>query len=183
MERVNCEAVLPQVMKQIKHGAFLTALSGDDMNTMTIGWASLGFIWGKRILTVAVRPVRYTFGIIERAADFTVSGPLDGMDKELAFCGTNSGKNGDKLEKCGLEVFPSPQGAHADHPGPGHPLRMPDCLQISNGPRKPRRGLQEPLPAKRLPYALLRRDRRVLFHRRRKGRGVRIYFLLPPSSS
>ena len=107
MERVNCEAVLPQVMKQIKHGAFLTALSGDDMNTMTIGWASLGFIWGKRILTVAVRPVRYTFGIIERAADFTMSVPLDGMDKELAFCGTNSGKNGDKLKKCGLEVLPA----------------------------------------------------------------------------
>jgi flavin reductase (DIM6/NTAB) family NADH-FMN oxidoreductase RutF len=106
MERINCETVLPQVMKQIKHGAFLTVVAGDDMNVMTIGWASLGFIWGKKIMTIAVRPVRHTFGIIERAPDFTVSVPLDGMDKELAFCGTNSGKAMDKVKKCGLEIFP-----------------------------------------------------------------------------
>jgi flavin reductase (DIM6/NTAB) family NADH-FMN oxidoreductase RutF len=107
MERVNYEAVLPLVMKQIKQGAFLTALAGDDLNVMTIGWASLGFIWGKSIMTIAVRPTRHTFGIIERATDFTVSVPLSGMDKELEFCGTNSGRAGNKFKKSGLEIFPS----------------------------------------------------------------------------
>jgi len=63
MERVNYETVLPLVMKQIKQGAFLTALAGDNLNVMTIGWASLGFIWGKSIMTIAVRPTRHTFGI------------------------------------------------------------------------------------------------------------------------
>lgn len=107
MERVNYETVLPQMMKQIKQGAFLTVLAGDDLNVMTIGWASLGFIWGKSIMTITVRPTRHTFGIIERALDFTVSVPLSGMEKELEYCGTHSGRDGDKFKKGGLEIFPS----------------------------------------------------------------------------
>jgi flavin reductase (DIM6/NTAB) family NADH-FMN oxidoreductase RutF len=88
-------------------GAFLTALADDKVNTMTIGWASIGFIWGRPIMTVAVRKSRHTHSIIEKAADFTVSIPTIDMAKELEFCGTRSGRECDKLAGCNLEKFPS----------------------------------------------------------------------------
>ena len=33
------------VSKIIKKGAFLTVKAADALNTMTIGWATVGFIW------------------------------------------------------------------------------------------------------------------------------------------
>lgn len=111
MELVDYMAVAPDVMAQIRTrgGAFLTAQAGDDINTMTIGWAVLGFIWGKPVMSVLVRRTRHTFGIIERAGDFTVSVPAaaEDMRKELEYCGTKSGKSGNKYAGCGLDLVPS----------------------------------------------------------------------------
>ena len=114
MQKIECMSVAHEVMSQIRSGggAFLTVLAGDDVNTMTIGWALLGFIWGKPMLAVAVRKTRHTFGIIERSKDFTVSVPLSGMTRQLEFCGTKSGRAHKKAEECGLELFPS-VGVHS----------------------------------------------------------------------
>ena len=69
---------------------------------MTIGWATVGVIWSKPILMVAVRDSRHTFGIIEKAADFTVTVPTGEMVKELAFCGAKSGREHDKFKECNM---------------------------------------------------------------------------------
>lgn len=106
MQHVDYLAVAEKAMRQITEGAFLTVQAGDTLNVMTIGWASIGFMWGRPIMTILVRKTRYTFGIIERASEFTVSVPLVDMKKELEFCGTQSGRKTDKLKKCGLEIFP-----------------------------------------------------------------------------
>ncbi len=37
-------AIAESAMKQIKKGAFLTVLSIAGLNTMTIGWATIGFV-------------------------------------------------------------------------------------------------------------------------------------------
>ena len=58
---------------------------------------------------VAVRDSRYTFGIIEKASDFTVSIPAGDMHEEIMFCGTKSGRNVDKFRKCKLEITDSRQ--------------------------------------------------------------------------
>lgn len=56
---------------------------------------------------VAVRDSRHTFGIIEKADDFTVSVPSVDMKKELIFCGTKSGRDVDKFKACNLTVSKS----------------------------------------------------------------------------
>ena len=108
MQKTDCMAVAQAAMAQIRSGggAFLTSLAGDDVNTMTIGWALFGFIWGRPMLTVAVRNTRHTFGIMERAKDFTVSVPLEGMASQLEFCGTTSGRKHNKAKESNLEMLP-----------------------------------------------------------------------------
>jgi flavin reductase (DIM6/NTAB) family NADH-FMN oxidoreductase RutF len=100
-------AVAEKAMTQIKKGAFLTVKADNKLNTMTIGWATIGFVWSKPIFMVAVRNSRYTFGIIEKAADFTVSVPKTDMKDAIAFCGTQSGRNRDKFKECGMKPAPA----------------------------------------------------------------------------
>ena len=106
MEHVDYLAKAEDAMKQIKRGAFLTVQSHDTVNMMTIGWASIGFLWGRPVLTVMVRKSRYTYELIEKSNEFTVSVPQVDMTKALEICGTKSGRDLDKLQACSLELFP-----------------------------------------------------------------------------
>jgi flavin reductase (DIM6/NTAB) family NADH-FMN oxidoreductase RutF len=105
MKDLNYMAIAEDAIKRIKQGAFLTVKAGDRLNVMTIGWAAFGVCWQRPIMMVAVRSSRHTFGIIEAAADFTVTVPTGGMEKELALCGSKSGSAMDKFKAAGLETI------------------------------------------------------------------------------
>jgi flavin reductase (DIM6/NTAB) family NADH-FMN oxidoreductase RutF len=96
-----------RAMPRIQEGAFLTVRAGDALNTMTIGWASIGPIWRLPVMVVAVRPSRHTYALMERAADFTVSLPSGDMRRQVAFCGTRSGREVDKFAALDLGVAPA----------------------------------------------------------------------------
>lgn len=104
MKQINHIDKAGEIMALIKKGAFLTVRVGETLNTMTIGWATMGFVWSKPIFMVAVRLSRYTFGIIEKAGDFTVTVPTTDMQDAVMFCGTKSGRDYDKFRECGLET-------------------------------------------------------------------------------
>lgn len=106
MKKVDVIPVMEQTMKQIEKGAFLTVKAGDRLNTMTIGWGTMGICWRKPIFMVAVRNSRHTFSIIEEAQDFTVSLPNVRMQDELFYCGTKSGRDVDKFTECDLKTAP-----------------------------------------------------------------------------
>jgi len=92
-----------EFLNQLPKGAFLTVKQGDRLNTMTIGWGSIGFIWQKPILTVMVRNSRHTHNLIENAQDFSVSVPsLGTLKKPLAIAGTQSGRDIDKFKECSI---------------------------------------------------------------------------------
>jgi flavin reductase (DIM6/NTAB) family NADH-FMN oxidoreductase RutF len=107
MHNLDALTIAPKAMGQIKKGAFLTVQAGDNLNVMTIGWASIGIIWGRPMMTILVRKSRHTFRIIEKSSEFTVTVPLVDKSRELEFCGTQSGSHHDKVKECGLELFPS----------------------------------------------------------------------------
>ena len=95
-----------QAMEQLSNGAFLTTNHNGKTNTMTIGWGQIGFAWGKPIFTVMVRSSRYTYELIEKSSEFTVSIPLIPMKQALGICGSKSGRDIDKFAAAGLTVLP-----------------------------------------------------------------------------
>ncbi len=82
--------------------ALVTAGSKENFNTMTVSWGGAGTLWGKPVVTVYVKPVRYTHGFLEENGFFTVSFYPESCRKALLLLGSESGRDGDKVAKAGL---------------------------------------------------------------------------------
>jgi flavin reductase (DIM6/NTAB) family NADH-FMN oxidoreductase RutF len=96
-----------ELLEQLPKGAFLTVKHQDKLNTMTIGWGTVGFNWGKPVLTILVRYSRHTYQLLKKAQEFTVSIPIKkDLKQQLAFCGTKSGRDVDKFKACNLTAEP-----------------------------------------------------------------------------
>jgi len=71
-------------------------------NLMTIGWGSLGSIWGEPVWTVLVRPNRHTFRCIEHSGCFSVNVPTEAMGLACVAAGSGNGDQRDKFAAAGL---------------------------------------------------------------------------------
>lgn len=92
-----------EALDGLTKGAFLNVTHEGKDNTMTIGWGSIGFIWRKPIIMVMVRYSRHTYQMLQATEEFTVSIPFgDHFKKQLAFCGSHTGKDINKLEASNL---------------------------------------------------------------------------------
>ena len=85
-----------------KDWALLTAGTEERYNSMTIGWGSLGTVWNKDVLTVYVRPDRYTWEFLRDNEYFTVSFFPEQFRSALSYLGSHSGRDGDKVAAAGL---------------------------------------------------------------------------------
>jgi flavin reductase (DIM6/NTAB) family NADH-FMN oxidoreductase RutF len=85
----------------------LTAGTGHQFNSMTIGWGSIGVMWHTPVIMVGVRPTRYTFQFIEKSESFTVCGFEPQYKEVLRFMGTKSGRDVDKVKESGLTPYAS----------------------------------------------------------------------------
>lgn len=108
LRNLNLSDVLHETLTKLDGNGILL-LAGDPPNPMTIGWGTIGPIWGRQVFTVLVRPTRYTFGLMENTKDFTVCVLPDGFRKQLAVCGTRSGRDIDKLSACNFVTLPCVQ--------------------------------------------------------------------------
>ena len=95
-----------EALEALAKGAFLTTQADGKINTMTIGWGTIGHIWQKPVFMVMVRDSRHTYPMLEKSDSFTVSIPFGTMKKELALCGTKSGRDMDKFEAADLQALP-----------------------------------------------------------------------------
>ena len=94
-----------QILEQTGKGILLTTKANGQVNTMTIGWGTLGIEWGKPIYTVFVRQSRHTKALLDKNGEFTVNIPVDAIDKNiLSICGTKSGRDMDKIAQLGLTL-------------------------------------------------------------------------------
>lgn len=80
-----------------KEWAVLTAGDKEKYNAMTISWGGFGTIWNKPVVTVYVRPTRYTYQFIENSEYFTISFYDEKYKKDLSILGSKSGRALDKI--------------------------------------------------------------------------------------
>src|SRR4030042_6650989 len=73
----------------------------NNKNIMTIGWFQLGFIWKDPVVTILVRPSRYSYKLLQEHDEFTLNIMPDAFSKEIAFCGAKSGSYCDKFKETG----------------------------------------------------------------------------------
>ena len=95
------------ITKALKKGVFLTTKSGDKVNSMVIGWGSVGQVWNRPVFTAYVRDNRYTRELLDQNPEFTVNVPVSGFDKQaFSICGSKSGRDMDKISAAGLTLVP-----------------------------------------------------------------------------
>lgn len=89
----------------------ITAGSPASFNCMTASWGGLGHLWNRDVCFCFVRPQRHTFGFMEGATHFTLSFYDAAHRAALEYCGSHSGRDGDKAAAAGLTSITDETGA------------------------------------------------------------------------
>ena len=105
MQKVPYNFNAQKNLEILSKGAFLTTKSGNKINTMVIGWGNLGVMWRLPIFSVMVRQNRFTYELIEKSHEFTVTIPYGDVSHLIPVCGERSGRDIDKLAACGLKTL------------------------------------------------------------------------------
>lgn len=104
-KQINVFDYAGQICEAMKKGILLTTKDGGFVNTMTIGWGSIGIEWGKPVFVVYVRESRHTRRMLDNTGEFTVNIPVESIDKNIiGVCGSKSGRDLDKIAHLGLTL-------------------------------------------------------------------------------
>ena len=94
-----------EILQAIPKGVLFTTKAHGKVNTMTIGWGTLGIEWRKPVFIAFVRENRFTRFQLDENGEFTVNIPIKPFDKKiLGYCGTHSGKDTDKIADLNLTL-------------------------------------------------------------------------------
>lgn len=85
-----------------KQWALLSAGNESGFNGMTVSWGTIGILWNKNVVTVFIRPDRYTREFVEKHDRFTLSFYGEEYKKTLLLLGTKSGRDSAKMKESGL---------------------------------------------------------------------------------
>jgi flavin reductase (DIM6/NTAB) family NADH-FMN oxidoreductase RutF len=97
-----------EIVSAIPKGVLLTTKNDSKVDSMTIGWGTLGVEWALPIFTVFVREGRFTREQLDASMEFTINVPYGDFDKKiLGYCGTKSGRDTDKASDLGLTLIDS----------------------------------------------------------------------------
>ena len=97
-----------KLLEQLQKGIFMTTKKDDKVNTMTIAWGGINFVWNKPMFVAYVRYTRDTYQMVENTNEFTINIPLKkDLRKELGFCGSKSGRDYDKIKECNFNLHDS----------------------------------------------------------------------------
>ena len=107
-EPVPYDHQLSKTLATLSNPGLLLAATDNEghSNVMTIGWGTVGIIWGQPVFIVMVRPSRYTSQFIEDSKEFTVNVPAAAMRSWVGVCGSQSGRDIDKFGDYGMSTTP-----------------------------------------------------------------------------
>lgn len=96
-----------------KQKMLLSASDAHATNVMTVAWGGFGVMWGTPCAFFVIRPSRYTYTLAEAGEHFALMSLSAGYDGALSYCGTHSGREGDKVAAAGLTPLTLPSGVLA----------------------------------------------------------------------
>ena len=107
MKEINAEELKGNLIEMInKKWALVTAGDHEKANTMTVSWGSFGEFWSKPVITIYIRPQRYTKKFMDETGMYTLSFLSEDYRKALSVCGSVSGKDvEDKWKEAGLHPY------------------------------------------------------------------------------
>lgn len=85
-----------------KNWMLITAGTPDKFNTMTASWGGLGVLWERKVAFCFIRPTRYTYEFVEQSENFSLSFFGEQHRKAMAFIGSHTGRDTDKIKETGL---------------------------------------------------------------------------------
>lgn len=88
---------LPAVLVSCAHGG--------RSNLLTVAWTGI-ICTDPPMLSVSIRPERYSYALIDQSGEFTVNLTTAAMARATDFCGVRSGADGDKWERAALTPVP-----------------------------------------------------------------------------
>ena len=104
-QQVNAFDYAGEICKALPQGILMTTAAEGQVDTMTIGWGTIGIQWGKPVFIAFVRDSRHTMQMLNEVGEFTVNVPVGDIDKKiLGYCGTKSGRDTDKIADMGLTL-------------------------------------------------------------------------------
>ena len=102
---INIRDYAGQIMKAMRPGILLTTKVGDKVNSMTIGWGTVGIIWERPVFVAYVRQQRYTREMLDECREFTINVPMGEFRRKiLGICGSKSGRDTDKIKAAELTL-------------------------------------------------------------------------------
>ena len=78
----------------------------ENANVLTIAWTGI-CCTRPPVTYISVRPERHSYNIIKESGEFAINLTSNSMCREVDFCGVKSGKDLNKIEKCGFHLLPS----------------------------------------------------------------------------
>jgi flavin reductase (DIM6/NTAB) family NADH-FMN oxidoreductase RutF len=87
-----------------KEWMLITAGTPEKCNTMTASWGGLGVLWKKYVSFIFIRPQRYTLEFLEKEDYYSLCFFGENSRKAMAYCGSHSGRDVDKIKVAGLTV-------------------------------------------------------------------------------
>lgn len=104
-KKIDIRDYAGQIIEAMRSGVLLTTKVGDKVNSMTIGWGTLGIIWERPVFVAYVRRQRYTREMLDKCREFTINVPVgEYRRKILGICGSKSGRDMDKIKAAGLTL-------------------------------------------------------------------------------
>ncbi|MDR0746122.1 MAG: DUF4468 domain-containing protein [Mediterranea sp.] len=91
----------------------ITAGTKDKFNMMTASWGGLGVLYQKPVAICFINPTRYTYQLMEKDDTYTLTFYTEAYRGALQYCGTNSGRDTDKVKGSGLSPITTPDGSQA----------------------------------------------------------------------
>ncbi len=79
-------------------------------NILTVAWTGI-CCTHPPMTYISVRPTRHSYNIIKESGEFAINLPTTALVKAVDFCGVRSGRDTDKIAKCGLHLVMPKHGS------------------------------------------------------------------------